>query len=328
MKFSIIVPVYNVESYLQTCIESVLSQSFKDFELILCDDGSTDSSGKICDNAAVVDSRINVLHLNNGGPSAARNAGISISKGEYIFFLDSDDRMCKDILLQLNDILVQNDNLDSVVGTFLNWDGCEKTWESSDITQIVKSQNGKSFFEINEMYAEADIQLPWCVYQMVTKRQIYVENKLLFDTQTNSAEDLDFYMKTIKYINFYKLVNIPFVYYRVGRVGSIVTELKFSSFYGELVFFIKTYNGVNDFPHPIIMKRYFADEFSDRIMKIARLHGDEKSKAISLIKENWYITKDTTDRIKFKIAKFLWKTFGLYLGSKLLYCLWLIKNKL
>ncbi len=327
MRFSIIVPVYNVESYLQSCINSVLSQNFKDFELILCDDGSQDSSAKICDKAEVLDSRIKVLHLQNGGPSSARNAGLAIAKGEYIFFLDSDDKMCIDILQLLDDIIRQNNSPDSVIGTFLNWDGNEKTWKPSDIEPIVSQQKGMNFLEINEMYAKADIQLPWCVYQMVTKRQIFVNNRLFFDTKTNSAEDLDFYMRTIRFIKTYILINIPFVYYRIGRVGSIVTDLKFSSFYGEMSFLIKTYNEVNDFPHPIIMKRYFADEFSDRIMKIARLKGKEKSKAMSLIEKNWHITKDTTNKAKFKIAKILWKILGLYNGSRLLYFLWLMKSK-
>lgn len=88
---SIIVPVYNVEGYLNQCVESVLSQSFTNFELILVDDGSTDSSGEICDQYMRLDNRIRVLHKTNGGLSSARNAGLSQSQGEYVIFLDSDD---------------------------------------------------------------------------------------------------------------------------------------------------------------------------------------------------------------------------------------------
>ena len=90
---SIIVPVYNVEQYLRRCIESILSQTYHNFELILVDDGSTDSSGAICDEYALADERIHVIHKPNGGVSSARNAGIDTAKGEYILFVDSDDRV-------------------------------------------------------------------------------------------------------------------------------------------------------------------------------------------------------------------------------------------
>ena len=88
---SIIVPVYNSEKYLDACIDSILSQSFRDFELILVDDGSKDSSAQICDEYASQDTRVRVIHKANGGVSAARNDGLDIAKGEYITFIDSDD---------------------------------------------------------------------------------------------------------------------------------------------------------------------------------------------------------------------------------------------
>lgn len=90
-KISIIVPIYNVEEYLPRCIDSILAQTFKDFELILVDDGSLDNCGKICDEYAQKDDRIVVIHKENGGLSDARNAGIDVATGEYIGFIDSDD---------------------------------------------------------------------------------------------------------------------------------------------------------------------------------------------------------------------------------------------
>lgn len=91
MKLSIIIPVYNVEKTLQRCVESILNQSFQDFEMILIDDGSTDHSGKIADEMAAKDQRVRSFHQPNGGLSDARNTGISHAKGEYITFADSDD---------------------------------------------------------------------------------------------------------------------------------------------------------------------------------------------------------------------------------------------
>lgn len=95
---SIIVPVYNIEKYLQRCIESILAQKFVDFELLLIDDGSKDKSGDICDNFALKDKRIKVFHKENGGVSSARNLGIAKAQGEWITFIDSDDWVSEDYL--------------------------------------------------------------------------------------------------------------------------------------------------------------------------------------------------------------------------------------
>lgn len=88
---SVIVPVYNVEKYLEDCINSIINQTFKNFELILVDDGSTDKSGEICDKFAQIDNRIRVIHKQNTGQADSRNIAIKICKGEYIIFVDSDD---------------------------------------------------------------------------------------------------------------------------------------------------------------------------------------------------------------------------------------------
>lgn len=108
---SIIVPVYNVERYLEDCIESILNQTFKDFELILIDDGSTDSSCEICDEYKKKDSRIRVIHKSNGGLSSARNIGLDVACGKYIGFVDSDDSIHPRMYEILYD-LIQTHNAD------------------------------------------------------------------------------------------------------------------------------------------------------------------------------------------------------------------------
>ena len=113
---SIIIPVYNAENYLRRCIESVLSQSFTDFELILMDDGSKDKSPQICDEYASQDTRVQVIHKANGGVSAARNDGLDIAKGEYVTFIDSDDWVEREYLQSLYD----KRSLDFVIGSFIN----------------------------------------------------------------------------------------------------------------------------------------------------------------------------------------------------------------
>ena len=98
MLFSVIVPIYNVEKYLRRCIDSVLAQSFGDYELILVDDGSPDNCPAICDEYAEMDARIKVIHKENGGLVSARQAGIKEAVGDYVFHLDGDDALCDDAL--------------------------------------------------------------------------------------------------------------------------------------------------------------------------------------------------------------------------------------
>lgn len=102
---SIIIPVYNVEDYLEKCLDSVINQTYKNLEIILIDDGSTDTSGKICDQYALQDKRIKVVHQKNGGVSVARNAGLSLVKGKYLTFIDSDDYVHPEYLEYLINLL-------------------------------------------------------------------------------------------------------------------------------------------------------------------------------------------------------------------------------
>lgn len=106
---SVIIPVYNVENYLKKCLESIINQTYKNLEIILINDGSTDNSGKICDEYAGKDNRIKVIHKPNGGLSDARNAGLEIAKGEYIGFVDSDDYIAEDMYEFLYNLAVDND---------------------------------------------------------------------------------------------------------------------------------------------------------------------------------------------------------------------------
>ena len=116
-KISIIVPVYKVEPYIHKCIDSILNQTFKEFELILVDDGSPDNCGNICDEYAKKDNRVRVIHKENGGISSARNIGLDVSNGEYIGFVDSDDYIKLDMYERLyNSCKVNNADI-SIIGT-------------------------------------------------------------------------------------------------------------------------------------------------------------------------------------------------------------------
>ena len=129
---SIVIPVYNVEKYLKDCVNSVISQTYADLQIILVDDGSTDSSGNICDAFAEKDERIHVIHKKNGGLSDARNAGTSASKGEFIFYLESDDYLENDALQVLLRTQDQH-RADVVVGNyFYTYDDREDIAENKE----------------------------------------------------------------------------------------------------------------------------------------------------------------------------------------------------
>lgn len=108
-EISVIVPVYKVEPYIHKCVDSILAQTFTDYELILVDDGSPDTCGNICDEYAQKDARIHVIHKENGGLSDARNAGVKIACGEYVIFIDSDDYIDADMLSYLYENLKKAD---------------------------------------------------------------------------------------------------------------------------------------------------------------------------------------------------------------------------
>ena len=107
---SVIVPIYNVEKYLQKCVDSIINQTYKNLEIILVDDGSPDNCPKMCDDYAEKDSRIKVVHKENGGLSDARNVGMEVATGEYVSFIDSDDYISLDFYETLLETIVDNDS--------------------------------------------------------------------------------------------------------------------------------------------------------------------------------------------------------------------------
>lgn len=124
---SIVVPVYNVQNYLDCCVKSLVSQSYSNIEIILVDDGSTDNSANICDEWKKKDPRIRVIHKQNGGLSDARNAGMAMATGAYIGFVDSDDYIHKDMYRLLYENLLENKSDISACGIELFWDNDSKT---------------------------------------------------------------------------------------------------------------------------------------------------------------------------------------------------------
>lgn len=141
-KVSVIVPVYNTEKYLAQCVDSILSQTFTDFELLLINDGSKDKSGFICDEYAIKDCRVKVFHKENGGVSSARNWGLDNAKGDWITFCDSDDWLEKNYLQSL----LSHSDADLVMASF-NCVGKNEDWDTSISDRFYNKDEVKFFLE-------------------------------------------------------------------------------------------------------------------------------------------------------------------------------------
>lgn len=185
---SIIIPIFNAQIYLNDCIDSIINQTFSDFELILIDDGSTDDSGLICDNFALKDNRIKVIHKNNEGVSAARNEGIKISIGKFICFVDADDTIDSIFLEKL--ITANFKNYDLVICGY-------KVIRNEKKKKLIEYNYCHSFTgSIKDFLYNIPIYIDNCLIQTVWgklfKSEIIKSNNLTFMADINLAEDVLF----------------------------------------------------------------------------------------------------------------------------------------
>ena len=188
---SVIVPIYRVEQYLSDCVESVLSQTYSDFELILVDDGSPDRSGAICDTFAEKDSRIRVIHKENGGLSSARNAGLDIAQGKYVYFLDGDDTIHPELLSRVLPYLEDGADLVAFHFQWVYPDGkTEPCLYHENGSFACSSQEDRVRFIIEKLLME---QIGWEACTRVFRREKIESYKLRFeDNRRIFAEDLYF----------------------------------------------------------------------------------------------------------------------------------------
>ena len=215
MKFSIVIPVYNVEQYLKNCVDSVLSQTFTDFELILVDDGSTDNSPLICDEYAKNDARVRVVHKVNGGQSSARNIGVSKAVGEYIVFLDSDDFICKnDFLEKLN----KADQTDVIIYRY------SKYYSDDKISPLNLSYSDLPKDKTEFLRKLVNIDGFFCsCWTKAIKRDVIAENSIAFDESLN-CEDIDWYYNVVLKAHTFSAIDEVFVMYR-QRQGSVTKAM-------------------------------------------------------------------------------------------------------
>lgn len=289
IKVSVIVPVYNEEQYISSTLDSIINQNFKDFELIVVDDGSTDNTLKIV-NDKLSDSKINhkIIHQENNGVSSARNRGIEESCGEYIVFVDADDYILTDHLSQL-----YNPDYDFSLIQLVKKEG--KNTTSPHIYET-EEMGTEDFIKL-----ELEMKIPFNFVQLSYKANIIKDNDLKFREDVTYGEDSDFAMRALSYGNKIKISN-EITYFYIQHSSSLINTSKLRRFDYVLVLedlaeFYKKQN-LNDLaslihtsriPRAIFgnMNYFFYNDYSfDEVMlkmkdldlfdKLSKFQGDRK----------------------------------------------------
>lgn len=216
IKISVVIPVYNVEKYIRECIESIINQTFKDIEIIVVNDGSKDNSIKIVEEY-LSDKRIKIINKENGGASSARNIGMKIAKGEYIYFIDSDDFIEKDVLEVLYKNL-ESEKLDIIFSNFSFYNDKTKKEKKSKFNFPFKENINKGYYFL---YNGEEIN----VWNRLYRKEFFKKYNFEF-IEKIIHEDQDFGFKTILLAENIKYIENYGYKYRVEREGSIMSSQK------------------------------------------------------------------------------------------------------
>lgn len=218
---SVIVPVYNVESYLEECIKSILMQSYTNLEIILVDDESIDNSGNICDLYSNRDNRIKVIHKKNGGLSSARNAGLKIATGKYISFIDSDDFLLDENAYSEMVDIIEKENSDLVFGDALRYYSANKKTSLNNLKEREVFKNTLDSEELLLICLDNDIIFT-PVWLNLYKKELLDKNKIYF-REGIYHEDEDFTPRVLLQASRISIYKKEFYGYR-QRENSIMTS--------------------------------------------------------------------------------------------------------
>ena len=284
MFFSVIIPVYNVEEYLRECVDSILNQSFRDYEIILVDDGSKDTSGKICDSySQKYPDTVKTLHKPNGGQSDARNMGMEMAVGDYVVYIDSDDFVTStDFLKDIYDE-IKNRNSDIVLYKFQKYRNgkLEKcTFSLSDINAI---ENGDELL-LELVRRDAYYGMAWIKAfrrDIATKNQVAFEKNLL-------GEDMDWYFALLLHADKITAIDKSYIAYR-QREGSTTTTQKLKNL-TDFVYILEKWReivlqaDITDIKRKALMGA-LAKYYSNLLVTYVRLKDKEKKNCVDRIKK-------------------------------------------
>lgn len=223
MLLSIIIPVYNAKKYLEKCLESILCQNFRDYEIILVDDGSKDESEKICDKYAAEYTNIIVRHIKNGGPSNARNVGLEIATGTYIQFVDSDDDLKNNTMEQLKEITLEYNFPEMIIYEAEVLDGSNNILGYERLPNSGLVEVDKNLLKLNSKTKSCMLHYIWNRWY---RRDIIVNEKLRFNTRIHLGEDFLFNCTYLKYCNKFVFYKEPLYNYYKRENGSLTGKFR------------------------------------------------------------------------------------------------------
>lgn len=324
--FSVIIPVYNVEPYLRKCIESVLNQKYENFEVLLIDDGSSDGCPAICDEYAIRDSRIKVLHKENGGLSSARNAGLSLAKGEYILFLDSDDYWEGERFLnQLSDKIK--------TGCDVCFYGCYD--EFADTGRRIKSRgnynetifsSGKKDEILYSLFIEN--QFPGSCWILCVKKNLLEQYKIKF-IEGIKSEDIDWLLNVLSYAQSFECLNMCGYIYLKNRPNSITKTAGLHSIYSILItvkkWGLKIKKEQTEKSY-LVLNSYLMFVFLTSVIVYNNLTDNEKRNA-KVMYEDIALDYNNILGQKLILSSQLYRIFGLEVTSKILNFIRIIKRR-
>lgn len=326
--FSIIIPVYKVENYLHKCVNSVLSQEYKDYEIILVDDGSPDNCSQICDEFAAVDNRIKVIHKANGGLSDARNVGIKAAEGEYLMFLDSDDYWeGKSHLSNIAELIEKNPTVDTIILKHkLLFESTNTTFEKSiNYEKLLDNNPDLTLFNLVKSNHQAS-----SAWSRVVRRDIIIENKIYF-TKGLTGEDSDWFIHLSLFIKKYLVYNETIYVYRQNRVGSITDTIKIKNIKDQL-YIIDKWNQIlnsDNYSNNLYLglKGFLAYLFSIVIFLTSKLSKQERDLMIEEIKKRDDIFNYAINEKSLQ-TRFLYKLLGPRLTSIFLSKIYNVRSKI
>ncbi len=220
MKYSVIIPVYNVEKYIDRCLKSVISQRYNDLEIIVIDNGSTDRSGSICDSYANEYANISVYHIENHGVGPARNFGLSKARGEFIYFVDSDDYLVGNLFAEFEDKLAPD--LDLLVFSYYN----SFEQELTERNRTKKSLPYSGSYDKNDfttIFTELFLSdMLYTVWNKFYRREFLIENNISFE-KYELGEDVRFNLNVYRNVNKVYLSQESYYVYVIGRKGSAMS---------------------------------------------------------------------------------------------------------
>lgn len=302
MQFSVILPVYNVEKYLEECVESILVQTFSDYEIILVDDGSTDTSPAICDEYAQKYDFIRVIHKKNGGPADTRNSGSEAARGEYIVYLDSDDFLLSNRFLEELSERAK-DTPDLIFYKYVKffddtkqYGKCGFSYQSA-MEANTYSEKIKALVKADAFYGMAWVK--------AIRRTLLEKNNIQFEVGL-SGEDMDWNYSVISCSESIMLLDEPMVAYR-QRSGSITTTYKFKNLDDYVSILEKWSKKIKEETKDETLKTALfgslAKYYSNLLVVYARLKDNKKKECKKRIKELSWLLKYSMSRRPQTVAK-------------------------